>query len=62
MLNLDLKIGESVKIGDAIVTVADKSGRLVRLTINASKDVPIRKLQQATMAQVAKGGLALQPA
>lgn len=62
MLKLDLRVGESVKIGDAIVTLEDKSGRVARLSIEASRDVPIRKIQHATVAQIVKGGLALQPA
>ncbi|MGL4297348.1 MAG: carbon storage regulator [Aestuariivirga sp.] len=62
MLKIDLRVGESVKIGDTVITLEDKSGRIARLAIKAPQSVPITRVQQATMASVAKGGLALQPA
>ena len=55
-------MGESVKIGDTVITLEDKSGRIARLAIKAPQSVPITRVQQATMASVAKGGLSLQPA
>lgn len=57
MLILELKVGESVKIGDATVTLDDKSGRVARLSIEAPKSVPITRQQQVTAAQLAKSGL-----
>lgn len=62
MLKIDLRVGESVKIGDTVITLEDKSGRIARLAIKAPQSVPITRVQQATIASVAKGGLALQPA
>lgn len=62
MLKIDLRVGDSVKIGDTVITLEDKSGRIARLAIKAPQSVPITRVQQATMASVAKGGLALQPA
>ena len=62
MLKIDLRVGESVKIGDTVITLEDKSGRIARLSIKAPQSVPITRVQQATMASVAKGGLSLQPA
>ena len=62
MLKIDLRVGESVKIGDTVITLEDKSSRIARLAIKAPQSVPITRVQQATMASVAKGGLALQPA
>jgi sRNA-binding carbon storage regulator CsrA len=62
LLKIDLRVGESVKIGDTVITLEDKSGRIARLAIKAPQSVPITRVQQATMASVAKGGLALQPA
>lgn len=42
MLNLNVRIGETVKIGDvATVTVENKSGQSVRLVFSADKSVPI---------------------
>ena len=61
-MKIDLRVGESVKIGDTVITLEDKSGRIARLAIKAPQSVPITRVQQATMASVAKGGLALQPA
>lgn len=61
---LELKVGESVRIGEATVTLDEKSGRVARLSIDAGKDVPITRVQAPASAQsMAKNGLgALQPA
>lgn len=45
MMHIELKIGESVKIGEAIVSLDDKSGRTARLSIDADKTVLIRRVQ-----------------
>ena len=39
----DLRVGETLKIGDAAVTVGDKSGRIVRLHIAAPGAVKLAK-------------------
>ena len=57
MLVLDLKVGESIKIGDAVITLEDKSGKYARLLINADKSIPVKRVQSSTMAQIAKGGI-----
>jgi sRNA-binding carbon storage regulator CsrA len=62
LLKIEIRVGESVKIGDAIVTLEDKSGKIARLSIEANKSVPIRKMQPSSAAQIAKGGLAMLPA
>lgn len=64
MLVLELKVGESVRIGDATVTLEEKSGKIARLSIEADKSVPISRVQQpSAMAQIAKNGIgAMQPA
>lgn len=62
MLKLELRVGESVKIGNAVVTLEDKSGRIARLAIEADKSVPIQRVQATTAAQLAKNGLAELPA
>ena len=42
MLTLNVRIGETVRIGDsATVTVEQKSGQSVRLIFDADKSVPI---------------------
>lgn len=45
MLQIDLKVGESVSIGDTIVTLQAKSGQLARLHIQADKSVPVRRIE-----------------
>lgn len=63
MLKLELRVGESLKIGDAVITLEDKSGKLARLAIQADKSVPIYRVERPTMAQIAaKRGLAPLPA
>ena len=39
----DLRVGETIKIGDAAVTVGDKSGRMVRLHVAAPGAVKLAK-------------------
>lgn len=62
MLKLELRVGDSVRIGDAVVTLEDKSGRAARLSIKAPESMPIRKIQQTTPAMLAKGGIGPMPA
>ena len=57
MLKIELKVGESVKIGESTVTLEDKSGKTARLSIVADKSVPIQRVQPTTAAQIAKNGI-----
>jgi len=57
LLKIDLKVGESVRIGGAIITLESKSGSISRLSIEAPKDVPIERVQKGTPASIAKNGL-----
>lgn len=43
-MHLDLKVGESVTIGDANLTVIEKSGQRVRLQVLADKNIKISRL------------------
>lgn len=61
MLKLELRVGESVKIGDAMVTLEDKSGKIARLSIKADKSVPIQRVQPTSMAQIVKSGIGNMP-
>jgi len=61
LLKLELRVGESVKIGDAVVTLEDKSGRIARLAIEADKSVPIQRVAATTAAHLAKNGIAALP-
>lgn len=53
MLKMDLRPGESIRVGDAIITLEDKSGRVARIAFRADKDVPIRRVTQGRAAKVA---------
>lgn len=58
-LRLDLKPGESVKIGDyAVITLEDKSGKTARIAFEADRSVPISRVQkQSSAADYLKGGM-----
>lgn len=59
MLRLDLKPGESVRIGDSIViTLEEKSGKAARIAFQADRSVAISKIQKRTAADMMKGGIA----
>jgi sRNA-binding carbon storage regulator CsrA len=61
VLAIELRVGESVKIGDATVTLIDKSGKVARLSIEAAKTVPIQRIQSTSMAQIVKSGIGAMP-
>lgn len=61
MLKLELKVGESVKIGDAVVTLEDKSGKIARLAIQADKSVPITRVNQTLASHLVKNGIGALP-
>lgn len=48
MMYIDLKINNTIKIGDVTIKLLDKSGRLSRLAIDAPKDceITLHKTQQ----------------
>ena len=45
-LMVELKVGQSLKVGDAVVTLEKKSGQVARLVVTAPADVEIRKPQK----------------
>ena len=54
MLKIDLRPGESLSIGDAIVTLESKSGQVARLAVQADKSIPVQRVQAGhSVAQVA---------
>lgn len=61
MLKIELRVGESVKIGDAVVTLEEKSGRTARLAIKAPESVPINRVQQTMATHLAKHGIGSMP-
>lgn len=52
--NIELKVGESMKVGDALVTLLEKSGQRARLRIKAEDGVkvehPVEKAQPQSFA------------
>ncbi|MDO8415494.1 MAG: carbon storage regulator [Agitococcus sp.] len=60
MMHIDLKPGELLRIGEAIVRIDQKSGQTIRLSIDADKSVPIKRLPlgaAATAVDSAKNGI-----
>ncbi len=53
MLNIDLKVGESVSIGGAIVTLEHKSGQVARLAIHADNSIKVTRIAPQTAARMA---------
>jgi sRNA-binding carbon storage regulator CsrA len=41
MLHIDVKVGESIKVGDATIKIIQKSGQRVKLVVDADKSVVI---------------------
>ena len=57
-LVMDLKQGESLNIGGAVVTLESKSGQLARLSIVADKSIPVSRVAHpASVAAIASGGI-----
>lgn len=57
MLRVDLKVGESLRIGEAILTLEEKSGQLARLAIEADRSIPISRIQDPVAAVASKRGI-----
>lgn len=59
MLKIDLRPGEAIRIGDAVVTLESKSGQVARLSVQADKSVPIGRVNQASgfSKMVAENGI-----
>lgn len=54
MLKLDIKPGESIKIGDvAVITLEEKSGQVARLSISADRSIPISRASPSNAAKIA---------
>jgi hypothetical protein len=45
-LKIDLRPGEKLQIGDATVTLVQKSGQLASLSIEADKSIPVKKVAE----------------
>lgn len=54
MLRIDVRVGESLSIGDvATITLEQKSGQVARLAIQADRSIPINRVKQYSPAQFA---------
>lgn len=42
-LHIDLQLGQSVRIGDAVVRLEKKHGQVAKLSITAPRALPIKK-------------------
>lgn len=67
MLRLDIKPGESVRIGEGAnaitITLEEKSGRNARIAFDADRSVKIARVKdEQTAAQFLRNGLSAQPA
>jgi hypothetical protein len=60
MLRIDLRPGEAITIGDTVVTLEDKSGKIARLSVQADRSIPVRRVpEQGQVARmVAEHGIA----
>jgi sRNA-binding carbon storage regulator CsrA len=56
MLRINLKIGESVRIGEAVITLEEKSGKSARIAIDADRSIAVTRVQPNTAAQLAASG------
>lgn len=57
MLQINLKIGESISIGGiAIITLEEKSGRSARLAIDADRSVSVKRVEPHGAAKLAASG------
>ena len=49
-MHIDLRVGQSLRVGDAVLTLKEKSGRLARLTVRAPGAVQVRQQPGAQIA------------
>ena len=49
-MHIDLRVGESLRLGDAVLTLKEKSGRMARLTVRAPEALQIRQQPRAQIA------------
>ena len=42
-MQIDVRVGQSLRLGDAVLTLQGKSGRMARLTVRAPEAVQVRQ-------------------
>lgn len=57
MLKMELKVGQSIRIGSATVTLEDKTGRTARLAIDADSSVAVTRVEHKSASQIAAMGI-----
>lgn len=55
MVTLSVRVGGMVKVGEAFVTVENKSGQIVRLVFDAPDDVPIQRVERKVSLPISYG-------
>lgn len=50
-MHVDLRPGQYMQVGDVLITLAKKDGQRARLTIQAPRDLPIKRPSLTTSAQ-----------
>ena len=46
-MHIDLRVGQSLRLGDAVLTLQEKSGRMARFTVRAPEAVQVRQQPSA---------------
>ena len=49
-MHIDLRVGQSLRMGDVVLTLKEKSGRMARLTVRAPGAVQVRQQPGAQIA------------
>lgn len=52
MIKIDLRYGEHLRIGDAVVRLERKTGQLACLVVDAPKEVPVRRTSAKSRNEV----------
>lgn len=45
-ISIDLRVGETLQIGEVVLTLEKKSGQLARLSVNANASVKVSRLPE----------------
>lgn len=61
MMKMNVKVGQTIRIGNVLITLEDKAGKVARLAIDADKDVAIERVEPTSAAQLASRGLTGKP-
>lgn len=61
-MSIDLKPGEKLQVGEAILVFVQKSGQVARFEIEADRSVPVKKLNASPSVRLmAEQGFAIAP-